>query len=98
MQDKTTTFDGNGKLIDDAVVTGVTSEDVPKSKITYTYYKDEQCKKKILSYNSSADKSKILNKAPTDLGLYYVKAVVAKDTNYLESESNIAKLQIVESL
>lgn len=98
LQDKSVAFDGKGKFIDNAVVTGVTSNDVPKSKITYTYYKDEQCKKKIFSYNSSSDKTKILNKAPTDLGTYYVKAVILKDENYLESESNIAKLQIVESL
>ncbi|MDO4170497.1 MAG: penicillin-binding Tp47 domain C-containing protein [Lachnospiraceae bacterium] len=71
-----TTVNYTGKAI--AVKTKVAGS---KGKVTYTYYSDKACKKKIA--------------APKNVGTYYVKASVAADTNYNgASTSKAAKLVI----
>lgn len=72
---KTATYTGKSISIGTAKRTGSTG------KVTYTYYSDKSCKKK-------------LSKAPVNAGTYYVKATVAEDSNYQSATSKVAKLTI----
>lgn len=73
VSDKKVTYNGKAVTSNKAKVVGSTG------KVTYTYYSDSACKKKI--------------SAPTNAGTYYVKAVVASDVNY-KSASDVAKITI----
>lgn len=71
--DKTVTYNGKTVTSNKAKVVGSTG------KVTYTYYSDSACKKKI--------------SAPKNAGTYYVKAKVASDENY-KAASDTAKITI----
>ena len=72
---KTVSYTGKAISIGKASVKG------SKGKVTYTYYSDSKCKKKLSS-------------APKNVGTYYVKATVAADTNYNKATSKAVKLTI----
>lgn len=72
---KTANYTGKTITIGKATVKGSTG------KVTYTYYSDASCKKKLSS-------------APKNVGTYYVKASVAADTNYNKATSKAVKLTI----
>ena len=72
---KTVNYTGKAITIGKASVTG------SKGKVTYTYYSDSKCKKKLSS-------------APKNAGTYYVKASVAADSNYNKATSKSVKLTI----
>lgn len=72
---KTANYTGKAITIGKASVTG------SKGKVTYTYYSDSKCKKK-------------LSGAPKNVGTYYVKASVAADANYNKATSKAVKLTI----
>jgi fructan beta-fructosidase len=75
LADKTATYTGKAISIGKANVTGSTG------KVTYTYYSDAKCTKK-------------LSGAPVNAGTYYVKATVAADDNYKAATSKAVKLTI----
>jgi hypothetical protein len=63
LSDKTATYTGKAISIGTATVTGSTG------KVTYTYYSNSACTKKVSG-------------TPKNAGTYYVKATVAADANY----------------
>ena len=71
---KTATYTGKAINIGAATVKG------SKGKVTYTYYKDAKCTKKVTAH--------------VNAGTYYVKAQVAADTNYKAAVSKAARLVI----
>ncbi|SFA89597.1 Leucine rich repeat-containing protein [Acetitomaculum ruminis DSM 5522] len=85
LSDKTVFYTGKPVSIGKASVKGSTGE------VTYTYYTDKACKKLTTSQNSD---SITKGSAPAKVGIYYVKATVAADNNYLSAQSNIARLTI----
>ena len=84
LSDKTVVY--TGKVIScEASVTGSTG------KVTYEYYVDKDMTQATTSENSGAAAEK---GAPVKAGVYYVRAKVASDGNYLGATSNTAKLTI----
>lgn len=61
-------------------------------KVSYTYYTDKECKTKTSKDAHGASKA---GAAPSKIGVYYVKATVAEDANYLKATSNVCKFIIV---
>ncbi len=75
LKNKYAIYTGKAIQIGKAKVTG------SKGKVTYTYYTDAKCKKKLKGY-------------PKKLGTYYVRATVAETKTHEGATSNIAKLVI----
>ena len=75
LKDKYAIYTGKAIKIGKAKVTG------SKGKVTYTYYTDAKCKKKLKNY-------------PKKVGTYYVRAKVAATSTHKSAQSNIAKLVI----
>lgn len=75
LKDKYAIYTGKAIKIGKAKVTG------SKGKVTYTYYTDAKCKKKLKNY-------------PKKVGTYYVRAKVAATDTHKSAQSNIAKLVI----
>ena len=71
---KSTAYTGKTINIGSATVKG------SKGKVTYTYYSDSACRKKVSAHKNA--------------GTYYVKAMVAADKNYLSATSKAVKLTI----
>lgn len=97
LQDKSVAFDGEYKAIDAVSVMGVDGKPINKAKVKYIYYMDAQCTKKLCIYSPSSKSSKIPDKMPKNLGIYFVKAVFGENDEYCSAESNVAKLTISES-
>ena len=75
---KSAVYTGKAIAINKAAVTG------SQGKVTYTYYTDSACTKK-------------LSGAPVNAGTYYVKASVAADANYNAATSSAVKLVIAKA-
>lgn len=75
LKDKLATYTGKEVKIDKASVNGSTG------KVTYKYYTDAKCTKKLSGY-------------PVKAGTYYVKATVAATGTHNSAGSNVAKLVI----
>ncbi|MBS5673815.1 MAG: leucine-rich repeat protein, partial [Lachnospiraceae bacterium] len=75
LKDKYAIYTGKAIKIGKAKATG------SKGKVTYTYYTDAKCKKKLKNY-------------PKKVGTYYVRAKVAATSTHKSAQSNIAKLVI----
>lgn len=75
LKNKYAIYTGKAIKIDKANITG------SKGKVTYTYYSDAKCRKKLKGY-------------PKKIGTYYVRATVAATKTHESATSNIAKLVI----
>lgn len=60
-------------------------------KVSFGYYVDKNCKTKTSKSEHGASKA---GRAPSKIGVYYVRASVAEDDNYLKDVSNVCKLVI----
>lgn len=85
LADKNATYTGAAILIGPAKVTGSTGT------VSYAYYTDSNCTKKT---SVDADGASVAGGAPVNAGIYYVKASVAGDDNYMAATSGTAKLTI----
>ncbi|MFT4143505.1 MAG: leucine-rich repeat protein [Mobilitalea sp.] len=74
---KTALYSGKPLILDTPVVTG------SNGPITYTYYSDSKCTKK-------------LDSTPTDVGKYYIIATVAEAGDYMEANSDPVCVEIVK--
>ncbi len=94
LQSKKAFFTGEVILIDEVKISEVFSvSDFKGNEVTYVYYKDPECTKKLCVFNP-ADK-KISRLLPRDPGTYYVKAMTNDNRFYEKAESNVARLDIV---
>lgn len=91
--DKEVIYSGEAVKIDPPKISDIPNADkFNLSEITYSYYKDAECTKRICSFT---EKDKKTPKLPHDPGTYYVKAMIAETDTHTKAESNVAKIDIV---
>lgn len=93
LANKKVIYSGEAVKIDPPKISDIPNADkFDFSEITYVYYKDAECSKRICSIT---EKDKKNSKLPCNLGTYYVKAMIAETDTHEKAESNIAKIDIV---
>lgn len=86
LSDKKAVYTGKAIYVNRAAVSG------SKGAVSYVYYTNSACTAKTTKSNSGAYTT---GGAPVNPGVYYVKATVAADADYMGTTSNVVKLQIV---
>ena len=86
-------YSGEAVKIDPPKISNIpNAEKFDMDEVTYVYYKDAECTKRICSFT---EKDKKTAKLPHDPGTYYVKAMIAETDTYTKAESNVARIDIV---
>ena len=90
LKDTNAQYTGLIKNIDEAEITLVNDTQITGA-LTYTYYVDEAC---TILTTPARDGSNIEGGAPSNPGIYYVKAELTNDIAYYDAVSNVAELRI----